>query len=183
MGVDKRFLRVEGSPLLERALDLLAPRCEEVIVSANDPERLVGLGRRVVPDLLVGAGPLAGLHAGLKASSSDLVLLLPVDAPFVSPALLDRFAAEAARGFDVVCGSTGAGVEPLVGAYRRGCVEAIEAAFAEGRLKVTDFFPRVRARVLDPEETALADPTGRSYVNLNEPGDLGSLSSLVAGAG
>ncbi|MGH7150235.1 MAG: molybdenum cofactor guanylyltransferase [Planctomycetota bacterium] len=182
MGTDKRFLQVEGRTLIERALDLLDARCAEVLVSANDPERLAHLGRRVVPDLLAGGGPLAGLHAGLKAASNDLVLFLPVDAPHVAPALLDRFEEEAARGFDVVCGSTEEGVEPLVGYYRRRCVPAIEAAAGEERFKVTDFFPRIRARVLTPGETAAADRPGGSYRNLNRPADLGTPCSR-AGTG
>ncbi len=182
MGTDKRFLPLEGRPLIERALDLLDARCAEVLVSANDPERLAHLGRRVVPDLLEGGGPLAGLHAGLRAASNDLVLVLPVDAPHVAAALLDRFEEEAAGGFDVVCGSTAEGIEPLVGYYRRRCLPAIEAAGREGRFKVTDFFPGVRARVLTPRETAAADRPGGSYRNLNRPADLGAPCSR-AGTG
>ena len=174
MGTDKRFLEVEGLPLIERALDLLDARCAEVLVSANDPERLAHLGRRVVPDLLEGVGPLAGLHAGLRAASNDLVLFLPVDAPHVAPALLDRLEEETSGGFDVVCGSTRKGVEPLVGYYRRRCLPAIEAAATVGRFKVTDFFPHVRARILTPAETAAADRPGLTYTNLNRPADLGA---------
>ncbi|HKB14691.1 MAG TPA: molybdenum cofactor guanylyltransferase [Planctomycetota bacterium] len=177
MGTDKRFLELEGRPLIERALDLLDARCAEVLVSANDPERLAHLRRRVVPDRLGADGPLAGLHAGLEAASNDLVLFVPVDAPHVASSLLDRLEEEAAEGFDVVCGSTRKGVEPLVGYYRRRCVPAIEAAAKEGRLKVTDFFPHVRARVLTPAETAAADRPGGSYRNLNRPADLGATAS------
>lgn len=171
MGADKRFLPVEGKSLLSRAVDLARRFTGEVFLSANDPERLVEFGLPVVPDRLAGGGPVTGIHAGLLVVPCDLVLVLPCDAPSVSEALVGRLQEEAA-GFDVTCGSTPGGIEPLVGFYRRRCAGAIEAAVAQGRRRVTDFFPSVRARVLSPQETALVDPQGRSFVNWNEPSDL-----------
>jgi len=174
MGVDKRFLLSEGGPLLARAIALARRFTDEVLLSANDPERLVEFGAPVVPDRLEGGGPVLGIHAGLLAASRDLVLVLACDAPHVSPVLVERLRRESPRG-DVVCGATAGGVEPLPGLYRRRCAAAIEEALSQGRRRVVDFFSSVQARILPPEETALADPGGRSYLNLNEPADLAAV--------
>ena len=42
----------------------------------------------MISDLYPGAGPLAGLHAGLKAAGHDLVLALATDMPLVNLALV-----------------------------------------------------------------------------------------------
>ena len=69
----------------------------EFLFSANAPEpfdalvsslRSQGVPAQVVPDRYPGAGPLAGLHAGLSAAHGDLLLALAGDMPFVNPALV-----------------------------------------------------------------------------------------------
>ena len=53
----------------------------ELIINANqNAEAYARLGHRVVPDELKGfAGPLAGLHAGLKAASGEYITILGSD--------------------------------------------------------------------------------------------------------
>src|SRR5512133_2589419 len=107
MGTDKAWLPAGEGPLVERLARRVLPVAEEILFSANQPERYRALAAslpipaRVISDLYPGAGPLAGLHAGLKAAGHDLVLALATDMPLVNLALVTHLIG-LADGVDVV---------------------------------------------------------------------------------
>src|ERR1022692_1796718 len=82
MGADKAFVDYEGRTLLARALDLARSVTADV--------RIVGSREKfapfapVVEDVFRDCGPLGGIHAALRASLTELNLVLAVDTPFVS---------------------------------------------------------------------------------------------------
>src|SRR5271167_4302314 len=82
MGVDKAFVDYGGRTLLARALDLAS--------SVTPDVRIVGSQKKfaafapVVEDVFSDCGPLAGIHASLRASRAELNIMLAVDMPFVS---------------------------------------------------------------------------------------------------
>ncbi len=55
-----------------------------------------------VQDVFPGQGPLAGIHAALRASASELNLMLAVDTPFVEPRFLRYLVDEARKSGAVV---------------------------------------------------------------------------------
>lgn len=83
-GVDKGLQLYRGKPLVQWAIDCLAPQVDELIISANRHlDSYSALGYPVVTDSENEryAGPLAGLHAGLGAVRHGLLLCVPCDTP------------------------------------------------------------------------------------------------------
>ena len=78
MGLDKAWLMLDGQPLVERVARRILPLVREVIFSANDAGPFAELvarlpvRARVVGDIYPDAGPLGGLHAGLRAAEHEL---------------------------------------------------------------------------------------------------------------
>ena len=72
--------------------DLLQPQVDEVLINANqNGERYAAFGHRVVPDQIPDfAGPLAGLHTGLLACETPLLVTAPCDSPFLPAGLVAR---------------------------------------------------------------------------------------------
>ena len=61
MGRDKALLPVQGSTLLEQvAREVLAVTGSVTVIAP--PERYIGIGLSVIPDLSPGQGPLGGIH-------------------------------------------------------------------------------------------------------------------------
>ena len=91
-GVDKGLQLFRGRPMAQWAIERFAPQVQELIVNANqNPGEYARFGYRVVPDEQGGfAGPLAGLHAGMKAASHDLIVTVPCDSPFLPLDLVAR---------------------------------------------------------------------------------------------
>lgn len=96
-GADKGLLDYRGRPLVEWALDALAPQAGEIVISANrNLERYAAYGRRVLPDTLPDfPGPLAGVLAALDAVAREWLLVVPCDTPHLPSDLAERLLAAA----------------------------------------------------------------------------------------
>ncbi|MCK1794512.1 molybdenum cofactor guanylyltransferase [Streptomyces sp. XM4193] len=162
-GADKPALTVGGRTLLDRTLAACADAARTVVVGPRRPtHRPVEWTRERRP----GAGPLAALDAGLRASTAPTLLVLSADLPFLRPvtvaALLRGLrtdGVEAALAHDPADGRD----QPLLAAYHREPLERELALIAaeHGRL---DHLP---LRLLVPELVvarvplpAHGDPTG-----------------------
>jgi molybdopterin-guanine dinucleotide biosynthesis protein A len=171
MGEDKALKLFLGHPLIERVIERLSPIADEVIVTTNRPEDYSFLGLRLVPDLKPGRGALGGLHTALASATGDIVAVVACDMPFASSKLIEAATRLMVQEeADVVIAETAEGMEPLHAVYRRAtCVPAIEEAIAADKWRVISWFPRVKVRVLRPEEFRLLDPSGLCFWNLNTP--------------
>ena len=172
MGQDKAWIELDGEPIIRRVANVLALVADEVIVVANDP-RYAALGLRVVPDKFPDGGALGGIATGVSAASHDRVLVAACDMPFLSAevwrVLLDhRYEA------DVVIPRIGGEYETLHALYTKACLAPMERALGAGKLRVISFFDEVRVQAIDERELRVADPTLRSFTNVNTPEELAS---------
>ncbi len=103
MGSDKALLSYGGQNLLQHALQITAAIGKKTFI-VGPRDRYAAFGE-VVEDVHPGCGPLGGIHAALRATETDLNLILSVDMPLmedeVSP--LAGGAGKSDRHFD--CGS------------------------------------------------------------------------------
>ena len=140
-GVDKGLQTLRGRPMIEWVLERLAPQVAEVIVNANqNVERYAAYGHRVVSDEVGGfAGPLAGLHAGLKAARHPLVATVPCDSPFLPADLVSRLASSLKEN-DLAVAKTGAQPHPVFALMKREVRESLEAFLAQGGRKIDAWY-------------------------------------------
>ena len=163
MGRDKASLELQGHTLLDRALSLARELTPDVLT--------VGPGRDL-EDAYFGCGPLAGIHAALRATSADLNLILAVDTPFLHAGLLRFLVKEAEQGSAVVTLPRVAGrLHPLCAVYRRAFAATAETALAAGRYKIDALFAGVSTRILDESELRGLDFAPNMFDNLNTPED------------
>ncbi len=180
MGSDKATLVVEGRTLLQRAVDALeaAGVREVVLVGAPGralPEVTTTLPLRHTTDPVEGEGPLQGILAGLEAASCEVALVVGCDMPYLEPALLTLLADRALDGARLVVPLHDGRPEGLCSAWRRDAIEVVRAHLAAGDRAVMSVAGDLHALRLTPEEYAAADPTSRSFVNVNTPEELARL--------
>lgn len=171
MGRDKALLPWRGTTLLDHALERLTACCREVRILCGPRLRYQDRGVPVHVDGWHGAGPLAGLAAGLAVLGSDPGLFLAVDLPAVPVELLARLL-EWADGHDAAVPVAAGGPQPLCAVYRASCLPAVERRLASGDFKMTSFWPDVRVRQVTEEELAAFGPAADVFRNINEPSDL-----------
>ncbi len=97
-------------------------------------------GHRVVADEIGGyAGPLAGLHAGLKAAAHSLVATVPCDSPFLPADLVSRMNSSL-QGNDLAVAKTGNQPHPVFALMKRDVRESLEAFLASGGRKIDAWY-------------------------------------------
>jgi molybdopterin-guanine dinucleotide biosynthesis protein A len=139
-GVDKGLQPLRGRPMVARVIERLAPQVEEIIINANqnlDAYRAFGT---VVSDEISGfAGPLAGLHAGMKAARNDLVVTVPCDSPFLPSDLVSRLE-NSLKENDLAVAKTGDQAHPVFALVRRRCLQNLEKFLAGGGRKIDAWY-------------------------------------------
>jgi molybdenum cofactor guanylyltransferase len=170
MGRDKALLRWGAGTLLDHAIARLRAACQEVHILSGHAPRYADRGLPVHVDAIADGGPLAGLSVALSTAAPRSALLLGVDMPFVTVALLARLR-DALAGVDAVVPVLAAGAEPLCAAYARTCATSVEAALAAGQRKMTSFWPHLHVRTLDEDDLAPFGLPAPLFRNLNEPSE------------
>jgi molybdopterin-guanine dinucleotide biosynthesis protein A len=163
-GVDKRSLIVDGATIFDRQCAVLSERVAEIIVSS--PHAVPGF--RAVADAVPGQGPLAGIAAGLAASTTPWLLVVAGDMPYLTGALIDRLLAARAPDLDAVGIRVDGLPVPLLGVLRvAAAAPSVARRLAAGHLKAT--------ALLSDGELGVAwidDPEVAALHNVNTPEDL-----------
>jgi molybdenum cofactor guanylyltransferase len=168
-GVDKGLQPLHGRPMVEWVMERIAPQVTELLVNANqnlaEYERF---GYRVVPDAIGGfAGPLAGLHAGLAASSTPFLVTVPCDSPALPFDLVDRlFAARDALDADVAVAKTFDRAHPVFALVARRVAPHLDRFLVSGGRKIDAWYASLRTVEVPFDDEADA------FSNINTPGEL-----------
>ena len=183
MGQDKRFLELGGKPLIERALEVLAPIFAEILVVAAEPDpRLDGFGYPVVTDLRPGYATAGGLYTGLKTTRKRSVFAVACDMPCLDPGTIRKMLADEEETDIVMACLVGAGLQPMHAIYGKACLPYLEQMMDSGDLKLQHLLQAPLLRIRRIEEAALCsiDPFLRSFLNVNTPADLEMVRKLLS---
>ncbi len=191
LGRPKALVVLHHATLLERASDLLAPACDEIVVAAP---AAIGLElppgarptRRVI-DRAPGGGPLAGVVAALENRTFRVAVVLGVDFPFVETAFVRGVVERLSQcpNLRALVPAPGGRLQPLVAAYTPEAASALAAAFEAGERSIVRAVERLQPTVIQDDELA-SSPGGAAafFFNLNTREDLlAAERRIVAGEG
>jgi len=168
MGRDKAFLQLQGRTLLECALTIARSISDNVRI-VGQREKFAAYGP-VIEDLYPGQGPLAGIHAALTASQSELNFMIALDTPFLEAGFA-RYLVEQARrsGATVTVPRVAGQVQPLCAVYRREFAAGAENALRQERNNIVPLFATFTTHVIDDAELRKLAYDPRMFDNLNTP--------------
>ncbi|WP_456288616.1 molybdenum cofactor guanylyltransferase [Paenibacillus sp. AK002] len=183
MGKNKALLPMEGMSLIERTVHALDKVSGRVILSTNDPGPYQFLGLECVPDLYVGQGPMAGLHAALRSSRSTWNLVAACDMPYIHERFLQGLLdlANMQDTADAIIPVVEGRMHPLLAAYRREVAESLERRLIRGQLRMVEWVQELNAVFANEEELAEVtslDPR-RILFNMNTPVDYEAAGGLL----
>ena len=84
MGFDKQFLQIGKKRMMDLVIEKLEEEFDQIIVVSNKPDQYENFSHKVVSDIIVGKGPLSGLHVGLKNSKSQYAYFVACDMPNIN---------------------------------------------------------------------------------------------------
>ncbi len=142
-GVDKGLQLLRDRPMVEWVLERLQPQVADIVLNVNQHRDIYArYGHPVVGDEIGGfAGPLAGLHAGLKSTTRPFILTVPCDSPFLPNDLQARLhAAAMAANADLAVAKTGDRSHPVFALVRTSVLPHLEAFLQGGGRKIDAWY-------------------------------------------
>lgn len=151
MGKNKALLEIKGKTVIENVVAELQPAVNNIIIVTNSFEEYRFLGLPMVEDLWKGKGPLAGIQAGLEASTTEKNLVVACDMPFISAKLGTVLLNQLAH-YQVAVPEISDQLHPLFAAYRKEISGEIERALEEDQLRIRGIFRNLQVKKMDQVE-------------------------------
>ena len=177
-GVDKGLVELDGRPMVAHVLARLSPQVDSVLINANqNMDRYAALGCPVVADAVGGfAGPLAGLHAGMTAAATPLVVTVPCDSPFLPTDLVARLAAALERDdAQLAVARTFDQPHPVFALVRRDVLPHLATFLADGGRKIDAWYATLRIVEVPFDDCEAA------FRNINTANELAAASTAGGG--
>ncbi|MEE8142745.1 MAG: NTP transferase domain-containing protein [Planctomycetota bacterium] len=148
MGRPKARLPWRGQTMIEHVVEVLHQVTEEVVVITSAELDLPSLDARVVRDREPALGPLAGIREGLEAVSAELAYVTSTDAPFLSPAFVEKMLSFGVAAAPEVDGF----VQSLAAVYPSSLADQAGQLIAAHRLRPLFLLEAAGYRKVGPEE-------------------------------
>jgi len=171
-GITKSNIVVDGEKIISRIISTINDLFSEIIIITNTPSEFQDLSRyKIASDHFQNAGPLAGIHSGLKSSENDAIFVFAGDMPFLSKEIIE----EQTRQFrlnesEVLIPRIGELIEPLHSIYRVSVLPRMERFLAEGKNRaVRDFLSGLHVDYFILQDS---EENRRAFTNINSQGDI-----------
>jgi molybdopterin-guanine dinucleotide biosynthesis protein A len=186
-GAPKALAELDGERIIDRVARSLSSAATEIVMVANDAAIVAAVPFESRPDVVTGAGPLAGVLTALlwaRERSHEWIVAVACDMPFVDPALLALLVKHTTAdvAFDLVAPASDGprGIEPLCAAYRTTCIDAIRDAIDRGDPRMIGFHRQVRVETIPIVEVEAIGEPARLFMNVNTPDDLDRATRMIA---
>lgn len=180
-GVIKPKIILDGKTILERSLFVLKNIFSEITLVTNSPELFSEYDELLITrDHIKGIGPIAGIHAALKAASGDAVFIFAGDMPLLNYDLIVKQAGIFEElECDILVPRTGSEIEPLHSVYRRSLLPKLEDYISTAKsMSVRDFCLSVNVKYMDMEK----DING-NFFNVNSHSDITEVERIIKTGG
>jgi len=169
MGREKLSLQFGGQSLLQRMLDLTRALFPAVLVSVQHLRDDIDAPQ--VCDEIAGAGPLAGLCAGLHHATTPWVFAVAADMPYLQAEIIERLALQR-PGHQAVVPVIQGQPYPLTAFYAVSILPTLRDVLARpGKPGLRAALPELEVRYVDERQLTDIDPTLRSFIDLDTPED------------
>ncbi len=170
-GTNKAFVKIDGTPLLERVIMVMQSLFQHLILITNTPDEYAYLKLPMHGDLIKGLGPIGGVFTGLSVIPDDAGFFVACDMPFLNRELILHMARNRG-GFDAVVPRISGMMESLHALYGKRCLPAIRRLIYAREYQTIRIFQEVSVRYVDEDEIRGFDPELRFITNVNTPQEL-----------
>ncbi|MBL9135579.1 MAG: molybdenum cofactor guanylyltransferase [Verrucomicrobiales bacterium] len=171
MGKDKAWLDVGGCRLIERQVAVAREvGATEVMISGRPGADYSSLGLPVLLDETPDLGPMSGVKRAFEAMRGTALLVLAVDLPAMTGAVLKELLLGTKPGQGAVPQWETGDLEPLVAVYPAGAREMITDFWTQGRYSM-QAFARACAEAGSVALVGIPEADRSFFTNWNRPAD------------
>lgn len=175
MGRDKALIEIDGIPLWQRQIRVLAElEPAEIFIAGPPRDTDATAAYTFLEDATPAAGPLSGLAAALCRCVTTRLLALAVDLPNMTVGYLRQLLAQS-RDHAGVVPIRGIRYEPLAAVYPKSCLAWVQAMLRQPRCSLQNLCAVGKAEGWLLEKT-VAPEDDYLFTNMNTPEDLAALS-------
>ena len=180
MGVNKALLDINGRKNIERIKLQLSQVTKKMIVITNTPSVYDFLNLPLVEDAFKDKGPLAGIHSGLMASTTEWNLFIACDLPFFTPEIANFYIEllkndDRTKEADAIVPYIQGRKNPLVAMYNKRIVPIVESNLKNDKLviaTVLDELNVVKVTEKDFLDAGMSiEEINDAFFNMNRPED------------
>ncbi len=171
-GVDKAVLMVDGMPILQRSIQVLKEFFADILIVTNEKRDYSFEGVRVVKDIVKGAGPLGGIHAGLSYMKNEAGFFTACDMPFLRGELILRLLNTFNHvDYQALVPRKNGRIEPLHAVYKKSLQDSLLCFLNNnsGDFSIRSFLKGVNAQYLDAGDDFEFQDV---FKNVNTPQDI-----------
>ncbi|MGH2852377.1 MAG: molybdenum cofactor guanylyltransferase [Solirubrobacteraceae bacterium] len=168
IGGAKAVAQLAGRPLVAHVVEAARAGKLAPIVVAKADSVLPQLDCPIVIEPPEPTHPLLGIVTGLRALAGSAAVVCPTDMPLVTGELL-AWLASLDEPLAVV--RAGGRIQPLLGRYARGLLDALELELAAAP-SLTALVTRLGARIVEEDELRPFGDPARLLLNVNTADDL-----------
>ncbi len=173
MGFDKQFLSINKERIIKRLCKSLRSEFDEIIIVTNKPECYVSFQETIICDEIKNSGPLGGIHAGLKASSSAYTYFTACDMPYINMPYIRHMKSRLSGGNHDACMTCSKGnIETFNSFYSVNSVGKIEDLLQNNRRCILSLVDNINTLFIKEEIAMTFSPGMEMFFNLNTFSDV-----------
>jgi molybdopterin-guanine dinucleotide biosynthesis protein A len=183
MGHDKATLLFRGQPMVAIAAHTLRSVCAQVFLAGNRDD--LSSYAPAVHESRPESGPAAGIEAALTHSSTDWVMVIPVDVPLMSAELLRIWAERvlSTPGIRASYLECAGDWHPALCLVRRECLPLFAGSLDAGDRKLTRIFGQLGAALLVLDTSQFMSGADECFRNVNTADELAEAERVAYSEG
>jgi molybdopterin-guanine dinucleotide biosynthesis protein A len=180
MGFDKQLLKINERRLIDNLRRKLNKVFDDIVVVTNRSEYYLGFPDKITKDIIVGKGPLSGIHAGLKVSYSQYVYFVACDMPNINLNYIEYMKKELKDLKVKACVTRyGEWIEPFNAFYSKDMIENIEEHLSNNRRSVNSLLSKLPVHYIEEEKAREFSPNWDMFLNLNTKEELNDYLKII----
>jgi len=171
-GVTKANIIVDGSSIISRIISTIGNIFGEILIVTNKPEEFQGFTEyKIVSDLYLNAGPLAGIHSALKSTSASTIFVFAGDMPYLEKRIIIKLIeAYNYSECDALLPEIEEYLEPLHAIYSVSLAEHLESYLKSDKsYAVRDYIRLLNVKYIKFDGSV---ETKRAFTNINSASDI-----------
>ena len=179
---EKCFLEFGGKPLIKWVADAVRGVVDELVVAVRSETQADAVAKicdaKIAIDSFKGFGPLAGILAGLSATSAEYSVVLGCDMPFVRTEVVEfLFEVAEESGADAAVPKWNNGyIEPLHAVYKtKAMARATLHSILRGEKSIRTPLRSLNVKFVPMRRLREIDKNLKTFTNINSPADLQQL--------
>jgi molybdenum cofactor guanylyltransferase len=190
MGQNKSLLKIGEITAIERIVNLMKSIFPKLILSTNTPDEYKFLGLEMVSDIYENAGPIAGIHAGLKVSKTQKNFIISCDMQLMTEDVIE-FLIDFETESSITIAKADGFFQQLAGVYHKNSVSEIENIITEYAqdenrsgeqkkrgCKVFKLVNNMNAKIIDAE-TEIPNYKSGTFFNMNKPNEFEEIKAIL----